>query len=137
MAGGSPRWPWWRRWFGNRSERAAERFLKRLGYRILARNYRCPQGEIDRVALDGTCLVFVEVRSTEAAGTAEPATSVGFAKQNRLTQLALHFAQRYRLLNYSARFDVLALSWPPGKSEPVIIHYRDAFPAVGRWQMYS
>jgi putative endonuclease len=137
MAGGSPRRPWWRRWFGSRSERAAERFLKQLGYRILARNYRCPQGEIDRVALDGTCLVFVEVRSTETGEAAEPAHSVGFAKQNRLTQLALQFAQRYRLLNHSARFDVLALSWPPGQKEPAIVHYRDAFPAVGRWQMYS
>ena len=31
--------PWWRRWFGTRSERAAARFLKRLGYRILVRNF--------------------------------------------------------------------------------------------------
>ena len=49
----SPRKPWWRRWFGTRSERAAARFLQRLGYRILARNYTCPHGELDLVALDG------------------------------------------------------------------------------------
>ena len=56
--------PWWRRWFGTRSERAASRFLKRLGYRIVACNYSCPLGELDLVALDQGCLVFVEVRST-------------------------------------------------------------------------
>ncbi|HMC64878.1 MAG TPA: YraN family protein, partial [Gemmataceae bacterium] len=56
--------PWWRRWFGTRSERAAARFLKRLGYRIVSRNYVCAFGELDLVAVDGRCIVFVEVRST-------------------------------------------------------------------------
>ena len=57
--------PWWRRWFGTRSERAAAIYLKRLGYRIVARNFSCPLGELDLISLDGTCIVFVEVRSTE------------------------------------------------------------------------
>jgi putative endonuclease len=137
MPGESPRKPWWRRWFGNRSERAAARFLRRLGYRIVARNYSCPHGELDLVALDGRCIVFVEVRSTERTDTAIPAASVDDAKQRRLTQLALHFLQKHDLLNQSARFDVLALSWPPDSAEPVIEHYPNAFPAVGRFQMYS
>ena len=42
--------PWWRRWFGTRSERAASRFLKSLGYRIVARNWSCPLGELDLIA---------------------------------------------------------------------------------------
>jgi putative endonuclease len=136
VAGESPRKPWWRRWFGSRSERAAARFLQRLGYRLVARNYRCPHGELDLVAVDGACVVFVEVRSTESADPAVPAASVNDAKQRRLTQLALFFLQQHRLLNHPARFDVLALSWPPGRDEPVVVHYRDAFPAVGRFQMY-
>ena len=118
------------------SKRAA-RFLKRLGYRIVARNYSCPYGELDLVALDGRCIVFVEVRSTERTDTAIPAASVDDAKQRRLTQLALHFLQKHDLLNHAARFDVLALSWPPDSTEPVIEHYPNAFPAVGRFQMYS
>ncbi|HKI31874.1 MAG TPA: YraN family protein [Gemmataceae bacterium] len=137
MAGESPRKPWWRRWFGSRSERAAERFLRRLGYRIVARNYSCPHGELDLVAVDGVCVVFVEVRSTEGADPAVAAASVNDAKQRRLTQLALHFLQKHRLLNHSARFDVLAISWPPDRAEPVIVHHANAFPAVGRFQMYS
>src|SRR5438270_9977454 len=118
MAQGSPKLPWWRRWFGSRSERAAGRFLRRLGYRILARNYTCPQGELDLVALDGCCVVFVEVRSTETADPVRPAASVDAAKQRRLTDLALHFLQRHRLLDRPARFDVLAVSWPAGWGKP-------------------
>jgi putative endonuclease len=131
------RWPWWRRWFGTRSERAAACFLKRLGYRILFHNYRCARGEIDLVALDGRCVVFVEVRSTGGADVTRPAASVDAAKQRRLTDLALHFLQEHRLLQQPARFDVLALSWREDQRQPEIVHYPNAFEAVGRFQIYS
>jgi putative endonuclease len=131
------RQPWWRRWFGSRSERAAARFLRRLGYRILTRNYTCPHGELDLIAVDGRCIVFVEVRSTGSEDVERPAASVDAAKQRRLTQLALYFLQKRRLLDYASRFDVLALSWPEGQREPRIVHYPHAFEAVGRFQMYS
>ena len=130
-------WPWFRRWFGSRSERAAARFLKKLGYRILLCNYRCPHGELDIIALDGRCIVFVEVRSTAGGDVVVPAASVDNAKQRRLTNLALYFLQQHRLLDRPARFDVLALNWPEGKGQPNIVHYPNAFEAVGRFQMYS
>ena len=82
-------------------------------------------------------MVFVEVRSTEGSDPTEPARSVDQAKQQRLTQLALYFLQRHHLLNQAARFDVLALSWPPGQNQPLIVHYRNAFPALGRFQMFN
>ncbi|OAI54701.1 hypothetical protein AYO44_14445 [Planctomycetaceae bacterium SCGC AG-212-F19] len=129
--------PWWRRWFGNRSERAALRFLKKLGYRVVVRNYHCQYGELDIVALDGACIVFVEVRSTERDSVEHPAASVDAAKQQRLTKLALHFLQTKKLLNHQARFDVLAISWPPAAKEPAVVHYPSAFEAVGRFQMFS
>jgi putative endonuclease len=129
--------PWWRRWFGTRSERAAARFLRRQGFRILARNYTCPHGELDLIALEGCCIVFVEVRSTGGGDANRPAASVDDAKQRRLTRLALHYLQEHQLLDAAARFDVLALSWPPGLREPHIVHHRQAFEAAGRFQMYS
>jgi putative endonuclease len=129
--------PWWRRWFGNRSERAAARFLTRLGYRIVARNYTCPLGELDVVAFDGRCVVFVEVRSTGRDDTQRPALSVDETKQRRLTDLALHFLRQHRLLDQAARFDVLAISWPPAAREPLIVHHRQAFESTGRFQMFS
>src|SRR5438270_11900969 len=137
MAAASSRKPWWRRWFGTRSVRAAARSLRRLGYRVVARNYTCPLGELDLVALDGRCVVFVEVRSTGTDDPGRPALSVDDAKQRRLTRLALHYLGEHRLLEAPARFDVLALSWPAGRREPHIDHYRQAFEAVGCFQMYS
>jgi putative endonuclease len=129
--------PWWRRWFGTRSERAAARYLRRQGYRILLRNHSGPLGEIDLIALDGRCIVFVEVRSTGSEDTTRAAESVDAVKQRRLTDLALDFLRRRRLLDRAARFDVVALSWPADRREPTIVHHRHAFEAVGRGQMYS
>jgi putative endonuclease len=137
MSASPARKPWWRRWFGNRSERAAARHLRRQGYRILAQNYTCPLGELDIVALDGNCIVFVEVRSTGNDDPERPALSVDNIKQTRLTALALAFLKQKRLLDRPTRFDVLAMSWPAGQREPRIVHYKQAFEAVGRWQMYS
>jgi putative endonuclease len=137
VADASPRLPWWRRWFGTRSERAAARYLRRQGMRVVARNYSCPHGEIDLVAVDGGCVVFVEVRSTGGTDAERPARSVDAAKQRRLTTLALHFLREHRLLGRPARFDVLAISWPPDARAPRVVHYRNAFEAVGHYQMDS
>jgi putative endonuclease len=129
--------PWWRRWFGSRAERAASRFLRRLGYRIVARNWSCRAGELDLVAVDGGCVVFVEVRSTGTEHAERPAASVDPEKQRRLTDLALRFLQEKRLLGRPARFDVLAVQWPGDSRQPIIIHYPNAFEAVGRFQIHS
>jgi putative endonuclease len=125
--------PWWRRWFGTRSERAAARFLKRLGYRILLRNYSCDLGELDIIALDRQCIVFVEVRSTEGTDHSQPAASVDIIKQKRLSRLALYFLKQKRLLNHSARFDVLTLCWPENQRHPTFQHIKHAFEAVGNY----
>ena len=129
------RWPWWRRWFGSRSERAAEQFLRRQGYRILKRNYLCPGGELDLIALDDQCLVFAEVRSTAGTDPLRPALSIDAEKQRRMTHAATHFLHRHRLLDSICRFDVLLLCWPPEAREPAIVHHPNAFEARGRFQI--
>ncbi len=128
---------WLRRLFGSRSENAAARYLRGQGFRILTRNYTCRLGELDLVALEKGCIVFVEVRSTSSPDVEQPALSVDQNKQKRLTQLALHYLSKHKLLNQPARFDVLVLSWPRKQKQPTIIHYRQAFDAVGRGQIYS
>lgn len=133
----SPSKPWWRRWFGSRSERAAAKFIKKLGYRILVRNFTCSLGELDLIALDGQTIVFIEVRSTEAAVDTYPAHSVNLAKQKRLTRLALFYLQQKKLLGRPARFDVLTVSWPAANQQPTILHYQNAFEATGEMQMFS
>ena len=69
------------------------------------------------VAVDGACVVFVEVRSTGGDDLQRPALSVDDAKQRRLTNLAVHFLQRHRLLDQSARFDVIIVSWTAGSND--------------------
>jgi putative endonuclease len=129
--------PLWRRWFGSRSERAAAAFLRKLGLRIIEHNFSCQLGEIDIIALDKNCIVFVEVRSTERTDTSKPALSVDASKQAKLTKLALFFLKARGLLEIAARFDVLAISWPAGAKEPTIVHYVNAFEPTQRFQMYS
>jgi putative endonuclease len=137
VVAGFTRWPFWRRWFGSRSEKAAAGFLRRLGYRVLAANLNEAAGEIDLLALDGSTLVVVEVRSTAGDDLDRVAASVNFPKQRKLTEAVLRFLTRRRLLGQSVRFDVLAVSWPPDVREPVFRHIPHAFEAVGRFQMFS
>jgi len=129
--------PWFRRWFGSRSERAGARFLKRQGYRILSRNFSNAVGELDIVALDDRCIVFVEVRSTEDGTLSGRAESVDREKQRRLTRVGLSYLQEKRLLELPARFDVLLVRWPASQKEPEIEHLRHAFEAAGKFQMHS
>ncbi|HQR08008.1 MAG TPA: YraN family protein [Gemmatales bacterium] len=133
----SPQQPWWRRWFGRRSERSAEQFLIRKGHRILTRNWTCPVGEIDLVTRQGESLVFVEVRSTSRKDAESAKLSVDQVKQERLTRLASAFMKRYRVQNVLARFDVVVLAWPSGATEPIIEHFENAFPALGTSSMFS
>lgn len=134
---GLTRWPVWRRWFGTRAERAAARFLRTRGLRILFRNVALPHGELDLVALDGRTIVFVEVRSTEGGDLERPAQSVDAEKQRKLTALGQAFLQRHRLLGHSARFDVVAVGWPANSREPRIVHYPNAFVPTGRFQVFT
>ena len=128
---------WLSKLLGNRGERLAAGYLRKQGYQILFRNYRSRWGEIDLVARDGDCLVFVEVKTRRTDRAGVPAEAVTPAKQAQLTRLALAFLKRYRRLEQAARFDVVAITWNDEGSPPLVEHLRDAFPAVGRGQMFS
>ena len=122
---------------GQRGEAAAARYLVRRGYKIAARGHRTKLGELDLVAVDGRTVVFVEVKTRQSDEKVHPAEAVDAAKQRRLTRLALAFLKRHGLLEYPARFDVVAVTWPAGQRRPTIEHIKNAFEATGRWQFYS
>lgn len=122
---------------GQRGEAAAARYLRRAGYKIVARGDRSQLGELDLVALDGRTVVFVEVKTRQASDEVHPSEAVDEAKQRRLTRLALAFLGRHGLLERPARFDVLAVTWPDGSRRPTIEHVKNAFEAIGRGQFYS
>jgi len=116
---------------GRRGEAAAGRYLKRLGYKVLARADRSLGGELDLVALDGRTIVFVEVKTRRSQEAGHPAEAVDAAKQRRLTRAAEVFLKRHGLLDRPARFDVLAVTWAEGCRRPTIEHFKNAFEAVG------
>ena len=95
---------------GRVGEQLAASYLKRLGYRIICRNYRCPLGEIDIIARHRGVLVFVEVKSRRSQTFGSPKLAINPAKQHKLSQVAWHYLQRHELTEASARFDVVTVS---------------------------
>lgn len=93
-------------WIG---ERAALKALKRAGYRIVAKNWRSPAGEIDVVALDGETLVLVEVKATTAIGGPSAARRVDHKKRERLRGVWRLLAARRDFARRPHRFDVVAV----------------------------
>ncbi len=127
----------WNKLFGDRGERAAAKYLKRQGFRIVSRNYATPWGEIDIVALDGATIVFVEVKTRQSIAAGHPFEAVNREKQSKLTRMALVYLKKYKLLEHPARFDVVSIIWPEGSRHPEITHFQNAFEAVGKWQFFS
>jgi putative endonuclease len=107
----------------------AEEFLRANQYTIVARNYRCRAGEIDLVALDGSVLVFVEVRSRRGSIAGTPLESVNGRKQARVARVARHFCAMRGWLDRDARFDVVGVRFDA--EPPALEHVRGAFDLPG------
>ena len=116
---------------GRRGEAAAARYLRRRGYQILARGDRLRPGELDLVALRRPHDRLRRGQDPAVADAGHPSEAVDAAKQRRLTRLAVTFLKRHGLLEYPARFDVVAVTWPEGQRRPTIEHIQNAFEAVG------
>lgn len=121
---------WLRKLFGDRGERTAVRYLRRQGYRILARQARNRLGEIDIVAAHEDWIVFVEVKTRQTTAKGHPAEAVHTGKQRQLTRAALGWLKSRGWLDRRCRFDVIAITWQ-SNAAPVIEHYRNAFEATG------
>ena len=93
---------------GKFAENRAEKLLAAAGLRILERNYRCRQGEIDLIAEDGDSLVFVEVRSRSRQDYGSAAESITLTKQRRIIAAARHYLATLPSLP-ACRFDVVTL----------------------------
>jgi len=101
-----------RKYLGNLGEDLAVDFLKDQGYGIIERNCRKKYGEIDILAKDLSCLVFVEVRTRTTSRFGGPISSVGHLKQKRLAKVALSILQKKEFRGMPARFDVLGIELP-------------------------
>ncbi len=81
----------YRQRLGARGEQLAAAWYVSRGYRVVARNWRCAEGELDLVLLGGGDLVFCEVKTRASARFGVPAEAVTAAKQRRLRVLATRF----------------------------------------------
>ncbi len=104
-----------RRDLGAFGERVAAAHLEAKGYRIRARNFRCREGEIDIVAEDGDCLVFVEVRTRRGDAFGTPAESVTAAKERRLLTVARAYLQEHPDVPANQRIDVVGVELSRGR----------------------
>lgn len=95
---------------GRTAEDVAARHLERIGLRVLERNVRSRQGELDLVCRDGDVVVFVEVKCRRATWGDGPAAAVSWQKQRRLARLALAYLKRHGLSGSRCRFDVVAVT---------------------------
>jgi putative endonuclease len=118
-----------RRATARRGEALAALLLRAKGYRIEARNWRCPLGEIDIVARRGDTLVFVEVKTRGGASAGPPEQAVDERKRTQLVRLARVYLGRFRGEPPPCRFDVIAVD--RSRALPRIRHLRAAFRADG------
>lgn len=115
-----------RQTLGVLGEELAGHYLRAQGYRILARNFDCPLGEIDLVAREGQTLVFVEVKTRRSDALGPPAEAVTRWKRRQMANAAACYLKRFGLRDVPCRFDVVGVLLPRG-AEPRIELVRDAF----------
>ncbi len=106
---------------GKTGEQAACNALQKKGYRILERNYRCRQGEIDIVARHKGCLVFIEVRSKTGSAFGTPGESITSQKKQKLVSSALEYMGSHRDLPEDWRIDFVAVELDPANGRPTRI----------------
>lgn len=113
---------------GLAGEEIAAAALEGEGYEILARGYRTPVGELDIIARDGACLVFVEVKTRRDLTCGHPAEAVTWRKRRKLVAMAEDYLSRHRTDARECRFDVVAIVLADEDASIEII--RHAFDAV-------
>ena len=92
---------------GNAAEDAAADFLQQKGLKLIARNFRCPYGEIDLIMQDGKTLVFIEVRLRSSSNFGGAAMSITQSKQQKLKRSAERYMQLHGECAW--RFDAILM----------------------------
>lgn len=94
---------------GKKGEGIALDFLRKQGYRIIERNYRCRAGEIDIIAEEGSSLAFVEVKTRRSTHFGLPEEAVAYEKRRHLTRVASGYLSYRHIKEAKCRFDVVSV----------------------------
>lgn len=111
---------------GQSGEKLAALFLKKKGYKIIEKNYRSRFGEIDIIARDRKCLVFIEVKTRSSAAFGTPATSVDYRKQQQISKTAHAYLLDKQMADCDTRFDVVGITLQ-GTQRPQVELFINAF----------
>jgi putative endonuclease len=113
---------------GRRGEDLAYQYLRRRGYRIVARGFRPRRGkgEIDLIAWDGEKLAFIEVKTRGTADFGEPERAIGRDKRSRIIFAAEEYARRAGAEYGQIRYDTVSVIL---REPPEITLRKDAFSA--------
>ena len=90
-------------------EKLALNYLKKRGYKIVEKNYRCKAGEIDLVATEKDYLVFIEVRTKTSSYFGRPSESITYVKKKKLITLAFTYLGAHYKINTLWRIDFIAI----------------------------
>jgi putative endonuclease len=112
---------------GTKGEQLAIKFLKKNGYKILQRNYRRRNGEIDVICYDHGSIVFVEVKTRYSDIFGPPELSVTEAKRRQIVKVASQYIANKKLEGIDLRFDVVSIFYPPDKKHAMIKLFKNAF----------
>lgn len=110
---------------GRLGEELAFKSIKRRGYKKIIRNYTCPLGEVDLIAMDGDTLVFLEIKTRKGKSVGFAKEAVNKRKQRQISKVALAYMKAKKCSDAKARFDVVAVCL--GKGEPEIELIQNAF----------
>jgi putative endonuclease len=97
---------------GAYGERVAENHLTDQGLVVLDRNWRCPEGELDLVLLDGAVLVACEVKTRRGDGCGTPHQAVDPVRLERLHRLVWRWAEEHDVRPEEVRVDLVAVLRP-------------------------
>lgn len=112
---------------GRLAEDAAVRYLQKLGYQIRERNFRSPLGELDIIAEERDCLVFVEVRSRRGSSFGLPQETVNGTKQAKVRRMASLYLKYKGIGDKPCRFDVVGVLLNNENEIEAIDLIKDAF----------
>ena len=110
---------------GKLGEEWALEKIEALGYECIARNYRCPLGEVDLIARDGDTLVFLEIKTRRGKSLGYAKEAINDRKRRQLSKVALAYMKSNNCSDVKSRFDVVAINLIENRKEIEII--RNAF----------
>ena len=111
---------------GKIGEEIAEKYLQQHGYRVIEKNFRSQQGEIDLIAAEGETLVFVEVKNYSFRSLGSPLGAVRKSKRDSLIHAARTYLNLKGIRKRNCRFDVVTVYRQPDGLRQVEL-YRNAF----------